>query len=407
MTRAGLWLATAVGVAVVASGCDRSGDPAEALGPDLPPAAAVQPAPAGQVTVTTPMGDVTFWPYTGVDFSGTPQDPMNLVLVGHTDPRVLRAALMMLDGDRTAFGFPDAFPFNCTWQDAIGGNQTTWGAPAGWVGNGVQLECGPYDLIRFHVRFFEVGGWTLGGAHLEVLVPATTEHQVIHWEVAEQLVAADFIRAGLVDPAAIPPPTALVNEVPSFKAIPRLLFDALDSDLQAALFGPPFPPPPPAPADVPTPTDGQVSIVHLVDAVATTAGIARQDFTIEFNQVIPTPACFGAGYLWVTGPVRLRQQVVMTPSGTFRSQFHANGMLALTPVDPSTTPPTPVGPTYRAKVTEHHKNVVTDQVTLVSQLIIQAELPPKGPFRGRLFITLNVGPGGADNVHVGPTRCDG
>jgi hypothetical protein len=39
------------------------------------------------------------------------------------------------------------------------------------------------------------------------------------------------------------------------------------------------------------------------------------------------------------------------------------------------------------------------------QLQIQAELPPKGPFRGRLVIQLNVGPGGA-NGYTLDLRCD-
>ena len=55
-----------------------------------------------------------FWPYTGRDYSGSPTDPINLVFLGDADPRLIRQALLALDGNRTAFGFPDAFPFNCT-----------------------------------------------------------------------------------------------------------------------------------------------------------------------------------------------------------------------------------------------------------------------------------------------------
>ena len=49
-------------------------------------------------------GTATIWPYTGESLNGVPSDPINLVFLGKADPVRIRAALLALDGDRTAFG---------------------------------------------------------------------------------------------------------------------------------------------------------------------------------------------------------------------------------------------------------------------------------------------------------------
>jgi hypothetical protein len=362
-----------------------------------------QPAPSPLAQVSAPFGSATIWPYTGVDYSGVPQDPINLAFAGRVDPRELRAALMFLDGvrDLDENGSPDPYPFDCTWKDAIGGVQTAYGEPAGWAGSAIQLECGDYDPLRFHVRFFHIGDWTIANAHFDLAIPGTSDHQVISWELGQQLVAYDFLRSGLLDQFVPLFPSGQINEVP-FKYIPPFLYNEMDVELRAVIG---------TPLDdqvdpVPIPTNGIAALLNVADAVDGSPGIARQEFVIEFGQVIPKPFCQSGpwDFLLVTGPVKLRQQVVMTRSGNFISQFHANGTLELIPVLP-TNPPIPIGETYRAKVNEHHKGVITDNVTLASQLLIQAELPPKGPFRGRLLIKLKVGPGGADGYTL-ELRCD-
>lgn len=389
--------------AVLVFGCDDPADPTHSSGPLFNSGAPEQPAPSPLETVEAPFGNATFWPYTGVDYSGIPQDPINLAFAGRADPRELRAALMFLDGvrDLDDNGAPDPYPFNCTWKDAIGGVQTAYGEPAGWAGSAIQLECGDYDPLRFHVRLFDIGDWTIANAHFDLAIPGTSDHQVISWELGQQLVAADFLRSGLLyDPLPVFPSDP-INTVP-FKFIPPFLYNELDVGLRAVIGGPLDDQPNP----VPIPTNGTAAVLNVADAVDGSRGIARQEFVIQFGQLIPKPFCQSgpADFLLVSGPVNLRQQVVMTPSGNFVSQFHANGTLELTPALP-TDPPTPIGETYRAKVNEHHKGIVTDNVTLASQLQIQAELPPKGPFRGRLVIRLNVGPGGADGYTL-DLRCD-
>jgi hypothetical protein len=386
--------------AALAFGC--GGDvPTDADVPSADFAVAMHPAPGPLITENLFGVEHTFWPYTDQDYEGTKQDPLNLLFVGNTDPRMLRAALMFLDGDRTPF-FPSGEPFDCTWKDAIGGNQVAYGLPAGWVGNGVQLECGDYGPIRFHVRFFDAGGWTLGNGHFEFLVPGTPDHRVLSWELGEQIAWVDFLRTGLVYPGnPVGTPTVVpINEVP-FNYLDAAIFNLLPDDLKFLMTGSTDP----AAEPVPIPTSGNATVINVLSSTATPAGMAQQRFTLQFDQTIPKPFCSSSpfDFLYVNGPIDLRQQVHMTPSGNLVSQFHANGKLSLTPVNPITGEPT--GPTYKGHVNEHHKNIVTDNVTLVSQLVIQVEIPSKGPNRGRIYFKLNVGPGSADHA-VDIERCD-
>ncbi len=374
------------------AGCDSATDPAAEAQFNI--RASDVPAPAPLVTVA---GE-TFWPYTGVDFSGVPQDPLNLVFAGEAASLNLRALLLSLDGDRTAYGFPDEYPFNCTWQDAIGGVQAAYGTSAGWVGSAIQLECGTYEPVRFHVRFFDLGDVTLGNAHMEILIEGTSDHQVISWEHGEQLLLADFVRSGLL--GALPSSSGPINDVP-FKAIPAIIYNGMPAGLRLLVSGSPDL----TETDVPIPTDGQATVLTVAGTVTPESEIARQEFVIEFGQVIPKPFC-AAGpydYLYVSGPVNLRQQVVVTPSGNYLSQFHAVGRLELVPFDPINQ--VPIGEPYTAQVNEHHKGIVTDNVTLATQFMLQIEIPPKGPFHGSLRSTLNVGPGGASHSSF-TVRCE-
>jgi hypothetical protein len=68
--------------------------------------------PAGVVDVWLDGRRERVWPFTADDFGDIVRDPLNLVFLGEVDPRNVRSILMGLDGNRTAFGFPDAFPFN-------------------------------------------------------------------------------------------------------------------------------------------------------------------------------------------------------------------------------------------------------------------------------------------------------
>ncbi|HET9293662.1 MAG TPA: hypothetical protein VFO06_05155 [Gemmatimonadales bacterium] len=347
-------------------------------------------APAPSPIAAVPVGStsVHLWPYVSSNLQA-PEDPVSLIFVGEADPRALRAALLALDGDRTAFGFPPVFPFNCTWDDAIGGVQGGYTDDAGWSGSAIQLQCGAYQPIRFHLRFFAAGGVTLGGAHFEVLIPGTADHQVLSWELAEQLVTADFVRSGLL--GAAPSQTAAINGSP-WRAIPPVIYNGLPAELQQLAGGPIGS----TAIPVPIQNDGHATILTLAERAAPVPNRPPQDFVIQYDQVVPKPFCAGGAfqYVYVDGPVRLRQWAEETASGNFVSHFHAEGTLAVTPVDPSTSPPTPIGDTYLAQVNEMHRGRVTDQGSFAQSTIIQMELPPIGEFRGRLVAVLGVESGG-------------
>jgi hypothetical protein len=374
------------GILILSAGlaaCNGDDPPAEPIGPAL--SAAVAP-PAGLVPLPLGQGSPTIWPYTGADFSGTPQDPINLVFTGQADPRAIRSALFALSGDRSAFGFPPVAPFTCTWTDAIGDLQTGYGAERGWAGSAVQLACGGFGPVRFHVRLFQAGLLTLGNAHFELLIPGTTDHQVLSWELAEQLVTADLARSGLL--GAAPTPTAAINAAPTFREIPPAIYNLLPGDLRALIGGPAGQ----VSAGVGIATDGRATQFQLTGNAAPAAGTSQQ-FVIDFDQIIPRPFCAQAGeFLHAQGPVELRKEVRVNPSGALVSEFQASGRLTLTPVDPSTG--SPIGQPYDAEVSDHQVTRYDDGGGQVDGIARQLELPQDAAGRGRKTVRLKVGPGG-------------
>jgi hypothetical protein len=359
-------------------------------GPLSPSAARLSGAapPSGIVAVAVGGMSLSVWPYTGVDFSGTGQDPINLVFTGHADPRSLRAAMFELSGDRTAFGLPNVPPFNCRWSDAIGGLQTGYNASIGWTGSAIQLACGDFGPLRFHVRLFDAGAITLANAHFEVLIPGTTEHQVLSWELAEQLVKVDLVRSGLL--GAAPGSTGLINAAPSFREIPAQIYNGLPVELKLAIGGPAGT----VSAPVPIATDGQATVFQMAGEVEPQAGVVEQSFVVQWGQVIPRPFCAGgpADFVLVEGPVSLRKAVELTASGELRSEFLATGQLRLTPVNPADG--LPLGSPYRAKVEDHQVASFGSNGGSVEGFVHQMELPQAEDGRGRLEVRLKVVTGG-------------
>jgi hypothetical protein len=343
--------------------------------------------PDGLVTIGAGAGSLALWPYTGTDFSGTPQDPINLVFTGRADPRAIRSALFSLSGDRTAVGLPNVPPFNCTWRDAIGDLQTAYTGAGGWAGSAIQLACGEFGPVRFHLRLFEAGSATVGGAHFELLIPGTTDHQVLSWELAERLVTADMVRSGLL--AAAPASTGAINAAPGFRQIPDVIYNLLPDELKAAIGGPAGTVA--APVDIAT--DGMATRFDL-GGTAPAAGGTDQHFVIDFDQVIPRPFCSSgpADYLLVRGPVELSKQVRVNPAGGLTSEFNASGRLQLTPVNPATG--APVGEPYEAEVKDHQITRFDDDGGQVDGQAMQMELPQDVAGRGKKVVRLKVGPGG-------------
>ena len=361
-------------------------DPLTSLAPDAPSTMTTRTPPAALVSIGMGAGSLSLWPYTGADFSGAAQDPVNLVFTGRADPRAVRSALFALSGDRSAAGLPNVAPFNCTWTDAIGDLQTAWNASSGWVGSAVQLACGSFGPIRIHVRLFQAGSATVGNAHFELLIPGTTDHQVLSWELAEQLVTIDIVRSGLL--AAAPGSTGVINAAPGFRQIPVVIYNLLPADLKAVIGGPA--------GTVGSPVDiasNGAATVFALGGAAPPAGGTEQRFTVAFDQIIPRPFCAsGPGdYLQVRGPVDLRKAVQVNEAGGLHSEFEATGRLQLTPVDPATGAPT--GPAYDAEVKDHQVTRFDDRGGQVNGTAMQMELPQDVAGRGRKTVRLMVGPG--------------
>jgi hypothetical protein len=312
------------------------------------------PAPEDLVVLDLAGRAEALWPYTSADLSALPKDPLNVVFTGAADPRQVRAALLALDGNRTAFGMPDAFPFNCTWSDAIGRQQAGYAGSAGWQGSAVQLQCGAYETLRVHMRLFRQGAFTLAGAHFEVLIPGTTDHEVLSWEFPQQLVAADLVRSGLL--GAPPASTAVITPVPAYRAIRPEVFNGVPAALRAALGLPTTPQTSP----VPIPNDGRATVLHMGAAAAVEVGVAERVFVHAFDQTIPRPFCASGplDYLEVQGPIEMRHRVEVDEEGAYHARFTARGVLRVTPVDPGTGEAT--GPSFDARIRERHASSLTE-----------------------------------------------
>jgi hypothetical protein len=394
--RFGLFLAAVaavVGAALIA-GCAAE---SSSFGPDLARSAA---PPAGVIPVSIGGRPQSIWPYTGADLSGAPQDPINVVFTGQADPRAVRAALLHLDGDRTAFGFPAVYPFNCTWSDAVGDVQVAYSAERQWVGSAVQLQCGNFGPVRFHLRLFAAGAITAANAHFELLIPGTADHQVLSWELAEQLVVLDMQRTGLLDAAQPVTSTGAINAAP-FRAIPSAIYNLLPPELVGMIGGPAQP----ASADVPIGTDGSAAIISLAGRAADVPGDRDQAFTIEYDQVIPKPFCASSplDLVRVRGPVSLRKTVRLA-GNRLTSEFHADGRIAITPIDGSTGQPS--GAEYFAEVRDNQTTSLDELGTRILASQTRTELPPGGSAeRGRLSVMLRVGADGVGDYRH-DERCD-
>jgi hypothetical protein len=379
--------------AALVTSCDRAGEPTAST---LPPvveksAAAAAPAPAGLVAVAHDEEDHLLWPYSGEDFAGVPNDPINLIFAGHADPRNIRAALMALDGNRTGH----FAGFDCTWQDAVGADQTGYSEGNGWTGSVIQLECGDYLTVRAHLRLFPIGSWTLANAHFDLLIPGTQAHEVIAWESAEQFVSADIGRTGLVTASdAIGP----INQWPFFRAIRGEIATMMPPALKV------LNPVPPVPAGSPVPlfNNGLATLLHLGAERARVTGPIRYSLTIPFNQVIPKPFCnSGNDFVLVQGVVESRQHVSESASGNFSRYTHSTGTLMVTPFDPVAGHP--IGEPMRAEVDQRFDashGTPGASVTNRSNLRI---IPTGGP--GQMETReLRVGPHGATRLQYSE-RC--
>ena len=320
--------------------------------------------PSGLATASFGSESLRLWPFTGGSFDGVGADPINLVFVGKASPAQIRDALLALDGNRAPLGFPDAPPFNMPWKDAFGDVQTGYAEPAGWVGSEIQIQIGDFGPARFHLRLFRTaspfgdgGWWTAGAAHFEVQIPGTTEHQVLSWERAEEIVIADLMRSGLLD-ATLPMNRTAIGPSPSWRAIPAFLYNEIPADLRGYIGGPAVP----VSEDVALVNDGQAIVLNLA-GVADPAGPRHDTFTINMHQVVPRPFCNGGplDYVLVDGPVYFEKHVELDAYGKLSVSGRAAGILTVTPVDVTQSPPVPTGGPWTATVSDQHEGSIAGQ----------------------------------------------
>jgi hypothetical protein len=295
---------------------------------------------------------LNIWPYTGNALDGVPIDPLHLVFVGNADPVRIRAALLALDGDRTAFEIPDEYPFNMTWGEAMGDVHTTY-AEDEWGASVIQLQLGSYENVRVHLRIFgtgvpygDDGVWTLGSAHFEVLIPGTADHQVLSWTIPRDLVVADLVRSGLLGGA--PQPTDVINAQPSWRAIPPFIYDELPPALRAMVGGPE----PPAPGPVPITSDGRAIIIPLAGAADVVPDERLDTVDLAYEQVVPKPFCSDGPLDWVMiqGPISFQKLTTVDEFGVYTYQYSYNGQLVATPMDITQASPVPIGDSFSAVV---------------------------------------------------------
>jgi hypothetical protein len=336
---------------------------------------AADPAPAGLVTATVADGDFTFWPYISFTPENKPHDPVNLVFTGIADPRNIRDILMALSGTRAG---PFA-AFDCTWTDAIGSAQVTYAEPVGWTGSVIQLECGTYDPFRFHIRLFPAGSRTLGNAHVEILIPGTQSHQVLSWEVAEQLVLFDMARSGAL--GALPAFTQAITEAPTWDEIPPFLYNLLPVELRFLVGGPLDNVTEP----VGMPNDGHATVLHLaVDAPA--VGGTTQVITIEFGQFIPKPFCAEPGQMVrVDGAIEVWQTVTVNSAGALVAEMLGQGQLVVRNVTAAG-----LSDPFPAKVRDQSRVEMRDDGHYVKADGRQQLIPGDGPVQ-QLQTQLRVG----------------
>jgi hypothetical protein len=363
------------------------------------------PAPPGLVTVALGGGSLTLWPFTGDDFGDQVADPINALFAGtnaaYADPLRIRAALRRLDGNRTAYGFPPTpgLPFDCTWRDAVGDEQTAFAEPEQWTGSAIQLQCGEFGPLRFHVRLFGEGPWTLAGAHFELNVPGTTDHRVLSWIIAREFLTVDLIRSGIL--AAAPGLSAPITPTPTFGKDPIEVpvYNSLPVGLRALIGGPL--------GNVSSPVtpvnDGRARLFVIGKAEPIVADLSEQQFTLQFNQTVPKPFCGGATDLVkVTGPVYYKSTARVTPGGTYERIYSARATLSVVAMDAVTGQ---LGPVQRAEIFQEHEGSITPAGALARMLFSQRLFKTDGATGDVQWWILHAGTRGHDEYQIKET-CD-
>jgi hypothetical protein len=357
--------------------------------------------PSGLTAISFGGSSLTLWPYTGESLDGTPADPVNLIFVGNVDPVKIRAALLSLDANRPPF--PPVYPFNARWSDAIGNVQTNYSQGKGWQGSVIQLQLGAYGPVRVHLRLWRTGApfgstgtWTVGAVHFDLLIPGTADHQVLAWEIPQQVVLVDLLRTGLLDAGTPFATSEVINQTPGFRTIPPPIYNGIPDALKGLLGLPP------GPSAVPVliPNDGRATIFHLTGEAASQSGSVSDAFSLTYNQIIPKPFCSDGplDFVRVSGPVTLSRSTEVNEAGRYAYHSRIAGRITVTPIDVTQNPPLPSGESFEANVSELQDGAI-DPLRSVVMAESRRILPQDGG--AELFMSrLRVGSDGRQSYRA-------
>jgi hypothetical protein len=216
------------------------------------------------------------------------------------------------------------------------------------------------------------------------LIPGTTDHQVLSWELAEQMVIVDFMRSQLLDPDVPMVPTDQINDAP-FRTIPAIIYNQIPEELKVAIGGPSGE----VDYDVPIGTDGHAMILNLAGSVPWVSEIRHQQLVIDYDIIAPKPFCNPSqtDLVEILGPVYMDQTVELDEAGVYKMSFYASGELNVTPVYPS-------GETLQGKVREKHAAIFSDKLAINSSTAFQKLLPASADDGAQLFKMLKVSSNG-------------
>ena len=274
----------------------------------------------------------------------------------------------------------------------MGEEQTAFAGPEQWTGSAVQLQCGEFAPTRLHVRLFGEGPWTLAGAHMDLNIPGTHDHEAISWEVAREVLRVDMIRSGLLG-AGAPGLSPVINDTPTYRSIPVELWNGMPAALKAfvdVLSGPAIP------------SDGRAALFNVVTAEKVVPDISTQDFVLQFNQTIPKPFCNGPNdWVRATGPLHFQSTARVTAGGVYERMYTVDGDLSVVAVNIATGE---VGPVQTAKIEERHEGSITPAGALARSYTFQRLFAADGAPRDVLARSLHAGTRGHDEFRL-DERC--
>lgn len=249
-----------------------------------------------------------------------PSDPVNLIFLGDAEPLRIRTSLLALSANRDA-RWQVVAGRSARWRDAIGHLHTAFVQGQGWSVSAIQLELGRYKGARAHLRLFPFDGFTLGAAHVEFLPAGGFEHEVVSWELGEELVTSELRRAGLLTdaPSRIGPfETGLDRRISrdAMGTIPRGLADL------AGLTGVP----PTDREEVEIAGAGYLSAIHLSPLPVAEGERSWTRVCLDLATDIQNPLdVANPESLHIRGPIRLEQELVTGPDNlTVRMAVHGS-----------------------------------------------------------------------------------